>query len=169
MEGENILIIRSNINSEFNRFERMAKERAEKERLERAASWERERMEREAKEAEWKKSHPILGKYTYISMFNYDTYSWDGYYYNVYFYEWSDINSNPKRFPYSTALYKFLDSSKINLTDEQNDIIKTRTGIHMICIPGTHDLVLGNTHEELKEKFEAACNNRCTAIVPIST
>ena len=81
--------------------------REEREKAEREEKWRKEREEREKKEAEWKKEHPILDKYTYMSYYNYDTYGWEGYYINVHFYEWSDINSSPRIFPYSTSFYIF--------------------------------------------------------------
>lgn len=149
-----ILVIRGNINHSFNRIEVLTKEREEREKAEREEKWRKEREEREKKEAEWKKEHPILDKYTYMSYYNYDTYSWEGYYINVHFYEWSDINSSPRIFPYTTNFYKFLDKCQINLTQEQNDIFKTKNGCHITCIPGTHDLIVSTSYEKLKEDYE---------------
>lgn len=149
-----VLIIRGNITPSFNRFEELVKEREERERLAREEKWKKEREERGRKEAEWKKEHPLLDKYTYISYYNYDDYSWSGYYINVHFYEWSNINSSPRIFPYSVEFYKFLDSCKINLTQEQNDLFRNNNGCHITCVPGTHNLIVALSYEKLKEEYE---------------
>ena len=151
-----ILVIRGNITPSFNRFEELVKAREERERLEREEKWKKEREEREQKEADWKKEHPILDKFTYLSYYNYETYGWNGYLIDVYFYEWSDINSNPRKFPYSTEFYKFLDACKINLTQEQNDLFRGKSGCHITCIPGTHNLIVSKTYDELKVEYEKA-------------
>ena len=152
MEG-NTIIIRGNITHSINRYEQMAREREEREKAEREARWQKEREERDLKEAEWKNEHPILSKYTYMSYYNYETYSWCGNYCKINFYEWSNINSTPKFFPYTTEFYRFLDKCKINLTDEQNTEIKNNYGCHIMCIPGTHDIIIGKDYEDLKSKL----------------
>ena len=152
------LIIRGNITPAINRYEQLAKERAERERVEREERWAREREERAQKEAKWKEEHPILCKYTYMSYYNYDTYSWTGYLYNVNFYEWSNIDNSPRRFNYSMEFYKFLDSCKINLTDAQNERIKNNMNCHVTCIPGTHDLIVALDYDELKREYQKLSN-----------
>ena len=149
-----ILVVRGNINDTIVRLEQLAKEKEERERVEREARWAKEREEREAKEAAWKKEHFILDKYTYMSQWNWETYSWVGDYINLFFYEWSDINSEPRHFPHTTAFYRFLDSSKLNLTDEINEKFKHVPGCHMTCVPGTHDLIIGITYQDLKRQYE---------------
>ena len=149
-----ILVVRGNINDTIVRLEQLAKEKEERERAEREARWAKEREEREAREAAWKKEHYILDKYTYMSQWNWETYSWVGDYINLFFYEWSDINSEPRHFPHTTALYRFLDSSKLNLTDEINNRFKQTPGCHMTCVPGTHDLIIGLTYQDLKRQYE---------------
>lgn len=145
-----IFIIRGNITPMIARLEQLTKEREEREKAEREERWKREREERERKAQEWKILHPILDKFTYISAYNYDTYSWPGDYVNIRFYEWSNIESEPKFFSHSIAFYRFLDECKINLTVEQNNKIKANNGCHITCIPGTHDLVIGTSYESLK-------------------
>lgn len=152
MESD-IFIIRSNITPMIHRLEQLAKEKEEKEKEEREERWKREREERELKESEWKKEHPILDKFTYISSYNFNSYSWMGDYIKVNFYEWSDINRSPRYFPYSTEFYRFLDASKLNLTNEQNALIKSCNGCHITCAPGSHDLIVGSSYEDLKGKF----------------
>ena len=103
-----IFIIRGNITPMIARLEQLTKEREEREKAEREERWKREREERERKAQEWKILHPILDKFTYISAYNYDTYSWPGDYVNIRFYEWSNIESEPKFFSHSIAFYRFL-------------------------------------------------------------
>ena len=145
-----IFEIRGNINHTVIRLEQLTKEKEERERQEREARWAKER---EVKEAVWKKEHFILDKYTYMSQWNWETYSWVGDYINMFFYEWSNIDSKPRHFPYSTEFYRFLDSSKLNLTDEINKLFRSKSGCHMICIPNTHNLLIAESYDELKEKF----------------
>jgi len=151
-----IFVIRGNITPAVERLEQIAKEREEREKAEREERYKREREERERKAEEWKKAHPILDKFTYISAYNYDTYSWPGDYINVRFYEWSNIESEPRFFAHSIAFYKFLDECNINLTIEQNNKIKANCGCHITCIPGTHDLVVGTSYDSLKSSFNLA-------------
>ena len=153
---KDIFVIRGNITPTIERIERMAKEREEREKAEREAKWAKEREERERKEAEWKKEHPILDRYTYISYHNFDTYSWPGDICNIRFYEWSNINSEPRFFSHTIAFYRFLDECKINLTEAQNSKIKANMGCHITCVPGTCDLVIGTSYESLKSQFNMA-------------
>lgn len=164
---KDILVIRGNITHAVERFAMMAKEREEREKAEREEKFKREAAERALKEDEWKKEHPILDRFTYISYYNHESYSWPGEYVNIRFYEWSDINSVPKHFPYSIEFYRFLDASKINLTAEQNSKLKYSSGYHVICIPNTHDLIIAKTYEELKTEFYKAENlSKILAPVP---
>jgi hypothetical protein len=151
-----IFVVRGNITPMIARLEQLTKEREEREKAEREERWKREREERERKAQEWKNLHPILDKFTYISAYNYDTYSWPGDYVNIRFYEWSNLDIEPKFFSHSIAFYRFLDECKINLTDEQNNKIKSNSGCHITCIPGTHDLVIGTSYDSLKSNFNLA-------------
>ena len=154
MEDKTI-IIHGNINTALERIELMAKEREEQERKERAERFERERIERERKANEWKNEHPILDKYTYICHYNYDTYSWIGNRCNAFFYEWSNIHSNPISFPFTTELYKFLDRCKINLTDEGNNKIQAvpNNGLYIICKPNSRDIIIAKSYDDMCKQF----------------
>lgn len=161
-----IFEIRGNITPTVERLEQLANEREEQERKEREAKYERDRKEREAREAKWKLEHPILDKYTYMSEWNYETYSWIGDYINTRFYEWSDINREPMFFSHSIAFYKFLDKCKLNLTEEDNNKIKLG-GCYITCVPGSHNLIVGKSYEELKSRFHMAVNlNKILEPVP---
>ena len=123
------------------------------EKAEREERMERERKEREARAEAWKKEHWILDKYTYISQYNYDTYSWPGDLCNISFYEWSDIYREPIKFSHTTPFFKFLDSSKINVTDADVNKFKANPGCHIVCKPGKNELIVGETYEVMKNKF----------------
>lgn len=151
-----ILVVRSNITSMIEHIAELERLREEREKAEREERMKRDREERERKEAEWKAEHPILDKFTYISHYNYETYSWPGDYCNVRFYEWSDINREPRFFSHTIAFYKFLDLCKINFTDANNNKMKSNKGSYITCIPGTHDIIIGDTYESLKNQYNVA-------------
>ena len=153
------LEIRSNITEALDVIERARIAREDAERKEREAKAAKEREERERLDAEWKVAHPILDKFTYISRYNYEGYSWQGMYYNVHFYEWSNIESEPRRIPYSVDFYKFLDECKLNLTEALNNKIKAcNGGVYITCKPGTHDLIVGDSYESLKSQYNTVIN-----------
>ena len=148
-----IIEIRNNITHTVLHLEQLEKEREEREKAEREAKYAEERRKREELEAEWKTKHAVLDKYTFISPWNYETYSWIGDYINLRFYEWSDIYSEPRYFSHTTAFFRFLDSSGIMPTDADVNLIK-QSGCHVICKPGCSELIVKKTYCELKEEFE---------------
>lgn len=150
-----IIEIRSNINPMINWLVEAEKEREEREKKEREEKYAKEREERDRKEAEWKKEHPILDKYTYISSWNYNTYSYQGDAVNIYFYEWSDIEREPRMFYFIIPFYRFLDACKINFTEEDNSKLKTNKTIYVVCKPGCNDLIMETNYESLKSRFMA--------------
>jgi hypothetical protein len=151
---KDIIEIRSNINPMIDWLAQKEKEREEREKAEREAKWERDRIEREEKERKWKEEHPILDKYTYMSQWNFETYSYQGESVNYYFYEWSDLNREPRYFPFSIPFYKFLDSSKIDMVDEENNRLKAFKTCYITCVPGQNRLIIEQTFDKLKESFE---------------
>ncbi len=161
---DDILEIRSNITPMITRLARLEAERLERERLEREERMERERKEREERANNWKKEHPVLDKYTYISYYNYDTYSWQGDYCNVHFYEWSNANVAPKKFPYTIGFFRFLDDCKIMPTQADVDKIKRTSGCHIICKPGSKELIVGETYDKMVTEF-----NTCKALEAVPT
>lgn len=159
--------IRSNITPTINWLNQLELDKAEKEKQEREARWAREREERERKEAEWKAEHPILDRYTYISQWNYETYCYQGNSVNFYFYEWSNLNSEPISFSFDIPFYKFLDKCKIDFTDKDNEKIKTHRTCHIICKPGCNSLIIATTYDKMKEEFErVATVGKVIASVP---
>jgi hypothetical protein len=148
-----IFEIRGNITPTIERLEQLRIEQEEREKAEREAKYERERKEREAKAEAWKKEHWILDKYTFISQYNYETYSWPGDICNVHFYEWSDIYREPIMFSHTVGFFKFLDFSKINVTDADVNKFKANPGCHIVCKPGKNELIVGESYEVMKNKF----------------
>lgn len=149
-----IIEIRNNITNTVIRLEQIEKEKAEREKAEREAKYEEERKKREKEEAEWKVKHRVLDKYTYISPWNYNTYSWIGDYINLRFYEWSNIHSEPKFFSHSTAFFRFLDDCGIMPAEDDVKLFKQFTGCHAVCKPGCSEIIIKRTYEEMKEEFE---------------
>jgi hypothetical protein len=148
-----IFEIRGNITPTVERLEQLRIEQEAREKAEREERMERERKEREARAEVWKKEHWILDKYTFISQYNYDTYSWPGDLCNISFYEWSDIYREPIKFSHTIPFFKFLDSSKINVTDADVNKFKVNPGCHIVCKPGKNELIVGETYEVMKNKF----------------
>lgn len=148
-----IFEIRGNITPTIARLEQLRIEQEAREKAEREERMERERKEREAKAEAWKKEHWLLDKYTFITHYNYETYSWVGDRCDVYFYEWSDIYREPIKFPYTISFFKFLDSSKINVTDADVNKFKATNGCHIVCKPGKNELIIGESYEIMKNRF----------------
>ena len=164
---DNVLEIRGNINAAFIEIEKLKKEREAKEKAEAEARREKEKLEREEKERQWKEEHPMLAKHTYVSFWNHDTYSWDGQYVNIKFYEWSNVHAQPREFKYFVPFVKFLDECGITLTDDDVSNIKMTCGYHVICKPGCSNAVAGRTYDDMVDKFNnASVAARVLATVP---
>jgi hypothetical protein len=162
-----IMEIRSNINPMIDWLTQKEIEREEREKAEREAKWERERKEREEKEAKWKSEHPILDKYTYMSQWNWETYSYQGEAVNYYFYEWSNIYGEPRKFDFSIPFYKFLDFCKMDFSDDDNNKLKSNKTCYIVCKPGCNSLIIEPSYEALKEAFEKCKTvGRVLATVP---
>lgn len=147
---KDIIEIRSNINATIDWLAAVEKEREEREKAEREARWKKEQEEREARAANWAKEHPILEKYTYISHYNYEYYSYKGEACDIYFYEWSNVEAQPLHFDFMVPFYRFLDSSKINLCDGENNKIKSTSKAFITCKPGCRDMIIASNYDELR-------------------
>lgn len=162
-----VIEIRGNINSTFSELERLRKEKEEREKKEAEAKRERERLEREKREAEWKEKHPMLAKHTYVSFFNHETYTWDGQYVDVKFYEWSNVYAEPRQFKFFVPFCRFLDECGVTLEDEDISAIKLTCGCHVICKPGCSNAVMGKTYVDMVDRFnEAKAAAKVLATVP---
>lgn len=146
--------IHSNIGIAMERHMERIKAEEEAEKAKREAEWQKAREEREAREAAWKEKHPNLAKYTYCSSYSDNSYSpYYGGYCKIHFYEWSDLNSNPRTFDYYSPFYKFLDECELLLSSEQNAEIKPLSKCFVTCRRGCKELIVAPTYEGLVEKF----------------
>lgn len=65
------------------------------------------------------------------------------------FYEWSDLDSTPKKFSSGSEFFKFLDSCKISYVDSQKSEFKTKYILYATCFPDTNILALSNSKVNL--------------------
>ena len=149
--------IRSNITSSFAEIERKRVEREEREKAERDAKWEEERKERERKAEEWKQKHPNMHKYTYASHYNYENFNYEyGSYCKIHFYEWSNVDNAPIIFDRYPKLYNFLDECGLFIKEIDNDKIKPIASCYISCKPGSKELIVCTTYDELRRKMHEA-------------
>ena len=157
--AENIIEIRSNINSSFGVIERLRIEREEREKKERDEKWRREQEEREKKIAEWAEKHPNMNKHTYATYYNYDTFNFDyGPSCSLYFYEWSDINREPLKFERLYRFYDFLDKCGLILPSDKDTVIRGLITFYISCKPGSKELLICKEYDELKRLMHEAEN-----------
>ena len=162
-----ILEIRSNINTTFFEMERLRIEREEREKKERDEKWNREQAERTKLVTAWNESHPNLFKHTYASYYNKDNFNYDyGSVCRIHFYEWSNINSQPRVFIHYPRLYEFLDNSGLLLSNEDDARIKGVTSCFIACKPNSKDLIVCITYDELKRKMHEA-ENLANVLAPV--
>lgn len=60
---------------------------------------------------------------------------------NAHFFEWSNIDSVPKKFNSSKELFEFFDKSNISYTKEQRDEIERRYTLYIICPSGSNTIL----------------------------
>ena len=144
-----VLEIRSNLNRTISWLESVRKEREERERKEREARYEAARKERERLDAEWSAAHPILDKFSYITRYNYDNYTYEGIPCKVYFYEWSNVKNVPIEFRAAIPFYRFLDDCKISYTMENDKKLRNNSVLYMTCKPYCNELIIENSYEDL--------------------
>lgn len=152
--SKEIMEIRSNISASFLELERLRIEREERETKERNEKWNREQEERTKKADEWSKAHANLYKYTYASYYNKDSFNYDyGISCKIHFYEWSNVDSNPIIFEHYARFYDFLDRCDIFLENDSNNNVRSFSECFISCKPGSKDLIISKTYDELKRKM----------------
>lgn len=163
-----IFEIRSNINPSLESVMVKEKEREEREKAERDAKWQREQEERTRLSNEWMETHKNLFKYTYMSYYNKDTFDYgSGVSCDIHFYEWSDINRWPLKFDRYGWFYKFLDESGLFIECDDNTRMKSFAQAFITCKPGSKNLIVCRSYEELKREFHLAENAaKVLAVVP---
>lgn len=75
-------------------------------------------------------------------------------YFNMRFYEWSEIYDSPRIFTSRKEFLKFIADSKIEVSDEDKRQINYNSGLYAICAKNTSTLLLSNTFFNLKKAFE---------------
>ena len=60
---------------------------------------------------------------------------------NAHFFEWSNIDSVPKKFNSSKELFEFFDKSNISYTKEQRDEIERKYTLYIICPSGSNTIL----------------------------
>jgi hypothetical protein len=144
------------------------KEREERERAERDAKWRKDQEERERLSKEWMETHKNLYKHTYMSYYNRETFDYgNGPFCDIHFYEWSNIDSWPLKFDKYGWFYKFLDESDLWIDVDTNLKMRSYSHVFITCKPGSKDLIVCNSYEELKREFHLAENTaKVLAVVP---
>ena len=74
----------------------------------------------------------------------------------IYFYEWSDINSQPKVFERYIDFHDFCIENGIKLTRAKGEAIFDREVSHVICKPGCPEIVISGDYRNLKKNFSKA-------------
>ena len=67
----------------------------------------------------------------------------------VFFYEWSNTSTVPRKFYNSSIFFKFLEDCKINITDSQKKEFDSRYTFHATCFHGTNLLGLASSKVNL--------------------
>jgi hypothetical protein len=65
------------------------------------------------------------------------------------FFEWSDLDSTPKKFNSGSEFFKFLDSCKISYNDSQKTEFRTKYILYATCFPNSNVLALSNSKNNL--------------------
>lgn len=107
---------------------------------------------------DWMRKHVndyLSGKYHgFISEPNTYAYTYEYDYCNIYFYEYSSVDGNQKKFTSRRAFFKFCEDCHINVDKEIRSVIKNTYQIYMTCFPGKSELMLSTTYAGLKENLK---------------
>lgn len=69
----------------------------------------------------------------------------------IYFYEWSDVSSEPRRYYTIDGFTEYLKSCGIYLALWQKDVIKNLRYSYITCKKGSKDLIIRNTYAKIIE------------------
>lgn len=67
----------------------------------------------------------------------------------IYFYEWSDIEREPKCFVTMAYFNYFLQQCDITLLLYQRDVIETMNSVYITCKKGTKELIIRGSYNDL--------------------
>lgn len=117
-----------------------------------------ERQKKAAEDAKLREqyniNHPNLCKHLYASYWNQNPYYGDSRHCNVYFYEWSDINSEPKKFVNHRGILDWLDNCGLFMDSEMYGKLIPLREAYITCKPNSSELIMANSYDELKRLFE---------------
>lgn len=106
---------------------------------------------------DWMKRHKndyLSGKYHgFISEPHYYEYYYEYDYCTIYFYEYSSVEGNQKKFTSRKDFFKFCKDCNIEIDEEMRSIIKTTYQSYITCFPGKSELMLSTTYAGLKENL----------------
>lgn len=77
----------------------------------------------------------------------------------IYFYEWSDIEREPKCFVTMAYFNYFLQQCGIMLLLYQRDIIETMNSVYVTCKKGTKELIIRGSYDDLRKALKDSENN----------
>lgn len=161
MEANNIFLkIYSNISSLIIKEDeaRKNKEAEEKRKKEEAERDENFKIYGTAYPNDWMKQHKqdyIDGKY-HGYRWSDDAYSDSAYnpdYTTIYFYEYSSIEGNQRKFFSISNFSAFCNDCNIPLSQEDKTKIKTNYTSYISCVPGKTDLIICSSFYGLKDKL----------------
>lgn len=109
-----------------------------------------DRKEKEAKQP-YTSSNPFYGGGT---MYNGGSGFRNDFSGTIYFYEWSDIFSEPKRYYTLEGFNNFLKGCGIYLAIWQKDVIKNLSHVYISCRKGSKELIIRQSFLKLKEALE---------------
>lgn len=122
---------------------------------ERAAEERRRKTEEDAKSREqYSLNHPNLCKHLYASYWNQNPYYGSNRFCDTYFYEWSDLNSVPKKFKTHKEILDWLDNCGLFMSGDMYGKLIPLKEAYITCKPNSSDLVMASSYEELKRLFE---------------
>ena len=90
--------------------------------------------------------------YNYGSGSYYNSYNSD--YCTIYFYEWSSLDGNQRKFYSYSNFYRFCDASGIKVSEEDKSQLRSMTIAYITCIPGKNELMSACTSYALQNLLD---------------
>jgi hypothetical protein len=77
----------------------------------------------------------------------------------IYFYEWSDFNNQPKTFKSKETFLDFCVNSNITINTRIINYVYENNNIYAICKLGKNELVLSGDYKNLRKNFSKHKNH----------
>lgn len=149
---EKVIHIRGGITEEIMlaHEERIKKdEAAERERMDKIQNAELE--EKKKLRAQYSLNHPNMCKHIYASYDNPRPWYGENRFCNISFYEWSNIDSTPKKFATHRQILEWLDNCGLLMSDAMYSALVPLKEAYMTCKPNSNELIMSNNYDELKQ------------------